>query len=180
MQMKILYFSLIPILLLAAGSANSAIFNRDSCTVQHAQSAKPPEVTKTTLDDTLNWDFSRAEYLRELDYQNLNTHYPYPKAVNYQEKSDLIESKYHLALAEAEVSESNNMINGQPELKVAQCYVNKALTNAGKKDVPQLKNVKNGLTKIANSPQHHLFYFDDKQAALTKFHKVENEVGSLL
>lgn len=178
MQLKIMNFALVPCLLLAASSANAAVFKGDSCSALHMQSAEPQEVTEATQDNTLNWQFARAVYLRDLDYENLNAHYP--KVDDYKVKRDLIESKYHLALAEAEVTEANDMATGQSELQVAQCYVNRALINAGNNDLSQLKVVKNELNGISKSPQQDLNYCNDKQAALAQFHNIENEVGSLL
>ena len=178
MQVKNIYFALVPCLLLAAGSANAAVFTGDSCAVLHAQSDVPREAKEALQDHTLNWQLSRAEYLRSLDYANLNTQYP--KVDDYQEKRDLIESRYHLALAEAEVNEADDMKSGQSELKVTQCYVTRAMADADNHDLSQLKDIKNGLMKMSDSPLLNLSFFDDKQYALGQFHKIEHEVGSLL
>ena len=178
MRLKLLNFILAPLMLLAASSAGAAVSNSQSCAEMHTQSAGPREISEATQDDTLYWQFARAVYLRDLDYENINTHYP--KVDDYEVKSDLIDSKYHLALAEAEVSQANDMATGQSELQVAQCYVNRALTSADKNELSQLKDIKNDLVRISKSPQQNLNYCDDKQAALTRFHNIEAEVGSLL
>lgn len=99
---------------------------------------------------------------------------------DYNAKRNLIEAKYHLALAEAQVNETDDMSIGQSELQVAKCYVNRALSDADSNDRHQIVEVKNKMNEIAKAPQKDLHFCSDKQAALTRLHQAENKVGSLL
>jgi len=172
--------AVLPCLLVAMNStiANATTFKGDACAEQHAYSSVPQEVTESLDDDTLNWQQARAEYLRSLDYEKLNSHYP--MADDYNAKRDLIEAKYHMALAESEINEADDMSTGQSELKVASCYIDKAMANTDSDDQHQIRKVKSDLNKLSLYPQKDLHYCSDKQFAMTRFHDLENEVGTML
>ena len=180
MQLIKMNIALFPCLLLAmnTATANAATFKGDACAELHAYSSAPQEITESLDDDTLYWQQSRAEYLRDLDYENLNAHYP--KVTDYNGKRDLIEAKYHMALAESEVNEADDMSTGQSELQVAKCYVDSALANADSSDKHQIVELKKELNSLTLYPQKDLHYCNDKQFAMTRFHDLENKVGTLL
>jgi hypothetical protein len=137
--------------------------------------ASSPKESKQDIKLTKRWENARTEYERDLDFAAIDKH-RLPE--DYSPLRDLVEAKYHLAIAEGKLIVPNFDRQAITELQQAQSFLAHALKHADAMDKPKFATIKGKVDHVLKFVSHGGGCWSERLS--DAFDNIDNDVEKVL